>query len=125
MLQIKLPWPPSVNHYYKNAIRKTKQGKTYTARILTKRAEIFRDEVYYLTRGYEFGLIEDRNVRLMVHFYPPDKRKRDYDNLFKALQDALTFAAVWNDDSQVKECHWKECKIQKFGAVQVGIEAIK
>jgi len=39
-------------------------------------------------------------VRLQL--YPPDRRKRDVDNLAKAPFDAITAsAAVWLDDSQV------------------------
>jgi len=41
--------------------------------------------------------------KLNVHIvaFPPDKRKRDLDNLFKAVLDSLTKAGVWIDDSQI------------------------
>ncbi|NBW23084.1 MAG: RusA family crossover junction endodeoxyribonuclease, partial [Caulobacteraceae bacterium] len=35
--------------------------------------------------------------------FPPDKRKRDLDNVLKSLLDALTHANVWDDDSQIDD----------------------
>jgi crossover junction endodeoxyribonuclease RusA len=31
----------------------------------------------------------------------PDRRKRDLSNLIKAMEDAMTQAGVWGDDSQI------------------------
>jgi len=36
-----------------------------------------------------------------VHVFPPDGRRRDLDNLQKALCDALQHAGVYADDSQI------------------------
>jgi crossover junction endodeoxyribonuclease RusA len=36
-----------------------------------------------------------------IEAHVPDKRKRDLDNLFKAVLDSLTHAGVWADDSQI------------------------
>jgi crossover junction endodeoxyribonuclease RusA len=45
------------------------------------------------------------NGRLSVRIeaQPPDKRKRDLDNLLKAPLDALTHAGLWVDDEQIDE----------------------
>ena len=45
----------------------------------------------------------EKDVVLEMTLFPPDRRKRDIDNTFKSLLDALTHAKVWNDDSQVKK----------------------
>ena len=37
-----------------------------------------------------------------VDVYPPDRRKRDLDNVLKAIFDALTHAGVYVDDSQIR-----------------------
>ena len=41
---------------------------------------------------------------MIVDLYQKDRRLRDYDNPLKALNDALTKAELWLDDSQVNEC---------------------
>lgn len=38
-------------------------------------------------------------VELFV--YPPDRRRRDLDNVSKCLFDSLTKAGVWKDDEQI------------------------
>jgi crossover junction endodeoxyribonuclease RusA len=45
----------------------------------------------------------DENTRLSVSIlaYPPDRRKRDLDNVLKSLLDALMHAGVYSDDSQI------------------------
>ncbi len=42
-------------------------------------------------------------IRVRVDAFPPDKRKRDLDNIFKALLDALQWCKVFSDDSQIDE----------------------
>ena len=41
-------------------------------------------------------------LRLQVLLYPPDKRRRDMDNAWKVIGDAMTKAGVWLDDSQIR-----------------------
>ena len=40
-------------------------------------------------------------VAVMMEFNKADRRNRDLDNPVKQLWDAITFAKVWQDDSQV------------------------
>jgi crossover junction endodeoxyribonuclease RusA len=41
-------------------------------------------------------------VELSIMAYYPDQRRRDIDNLLKAPLDALTYAGLWEDDSQIQ-----------------------
>jgi len=95
---IKLPFPPSVNHYYRKVGNKmliSKAGRAYKAEV----------RACYLE---QIGLKKpiEGKVSIQVHLHPGDNRRRDLDNFAgKALYDALTYAGVWIDDSQVRESH--------------------
>jgi len=60
---------------------------------------------------------------LDVHItaYPPDRRKRDLDNIPKSILDALTHANVWGDDSQVDDLRITRGHVVKQGAVAITI----
>lgn len=40
-------------------------------------------------------------LAVSIRVYPPDKRRRDLDNLMKCLIDALQHAGMYQDDSQI------------------------
>jgi crossover junction endodeoxyribonuclease RusA len=40
-------------------------------------------------------------LRVAVFLYPPDKRRRDIDNVLKALLDGIGHMGVYQDDSQI------------------------
>jgi crossover junction endodeoxyribonuclease RusA len=40
------------------------------------------------------------SLSIQIDVYPPDRRRRDLDNILKALLDSLGHAAVIEDDSQ-------------------------
>ena len=89
MLTIELPYPPSVNAYYvcvNNRLVIGSAGKKYRERV---RAEI-----------REAGCLPGA-VTVLAEFYPPDRRRRDVDNLFKAFFDAIKYGLI-EDDSEVK-----------------------
>ncbi len=86
---IQIPWPPSVNHYYRkfrNRIMIGAQGLKY------------REQIKQI-----LGPMTPRTERLAVVMilFPPDRRRRDVDNYQKCVFDAFTKAGVWLDDSQV------------------------
>jgi len=113
LINIKLPWPPTVNTYYTIARNR---------KILSKRGREYKKEVAVLL------LNEDRSVTGRVEVYidafPPDKRKRDIDNIIKPLLDCLTDASVWGDDSQVDVLRIRRKEITKPGYVRVYISEI-
>jgi len=88
-----LPYPPSVNHYW----------RTWRGRVLVSaRGRAYRQEVGAL-------LFENRprkppaagRIALSIDAFPPDRRRRDLDNLPKSLLDALQHASLYHDDSQI------------------------
>ena len=91
-----LPYPPSVNHIYMPVKRGKKRGYA-----LNEKAAAYRNDVI-LTIGKGFTTITTP-IRVLVELFMPDNRKRDLDNLGKALFDAMTYAGVWKDDSLIHD----------------------
>lgn len=89
---LELPWPPSINHYYR---------VVHGRQVLGQAGRRYREMVESL-------LAESPGERLAgpleiaVELYPPDRRRRDIDNYNKCLLDALTVGGLWEDDSQVR-----------------------
>jgi crossover junction endodeoxyribonuclease RusA len=92
MIQIELPWPPSANTYWR------RNGHRY---FISERGIEFRNIVYQKTVDYRAHFNKDQRIMCLVEAYPPDKRRRDLDNMGKALLDALQFSQVFPDDSQI------------------------
>ncbi len=91
IITFKLPYPPSVNHYWGH------RG----ARWFIKKAGLeFRKAVAEAVKGIP-KISSFIGVRVFVKH--PDKRKRDVCNLEKALMDALQHAGLIDDDYQVDD----------------------
>ncbi len=112
MIQLDLPWPPSINHYY---------GRARNGRVFIKKAgSEFRERVADIVAdaGCE---TQEGNLALFLWVSPPDKRKRDVDNLIKATQDALQEAGCYENDCQIKGLHAEMGEPLKGGRVRVVI----
>lgn len=93
MLVLTLPFPPSVNTYWRNIGR----GRT----IISERGRQYRDDVVgHVAAHPKADMLADR-LHVAITLHPPDNRRRDVDNYLKAPLDALTHAGVWADDSQI------------------------
>lgn len=96
MLTVELPYPPSVNHYWRRVGPRTlisRQGRAYRRDVATAVRRIDR-------AADRLPLIGPLSVK--VSLYPPDRRRRDLDNVLKALLDALQHAGVYPDDSLIE-----------------------
>ena len=88
-----LPWPPSMNHYWRRVGPRT---------LISREGRTFRQDVCaLLSGGGPRKPPAGGRVALAMDAYPPDHRRRDIDNLIKATADALQHAGVYEDDSQV------------------------
>lgn len=97
-LTLGLPWPPSTNHAWGLSSRGG-------GRVFTKRAvRDFRAAV--LAVWANNGRVRFRRgvaVRVEIRLTPPDKRRRDIDNVIKPTLDALVACGAIGDDSDVGE----------------------
>lgn len=99
-----LPFPVSNNHAYIERVVVPKGGKPFVTRFLSKEAKDYKEQVIKMVKaemqitGFE---TMKRDVRLDVLLIVPDKRRRDRGNFDKVLEDALTEARLFNDDSQI------------------------
>ena len=90
--EFELPWPPSVNHYYRHVgprVLISRDGRKYREQIV---ARFHTDRVAKYTGP----------VALDIELYPPDNRRRDVDNSLKCLLDTFTHAGLYEDDSQIQ-----------------------
>ena len=87
--RLELPWPPSVNGYWTPW-----RGRM----VLGPRGRAYRAEVLVATQGVA-GVGSARLTVLLVA-RPPDRRRRDLDNLAKAVLDGMQ-GPLYDDDSQI------------------------
>jgi len=91
--KLSLPYPPSVNHYWRRVGPRT---------LISREGRTFRKNVCALLGGGgprqpPYG----GRIALAMDAFPPDRRRRDLDNLQKSVCDALEHAGLYKDDSQI------------------------
>ena len=116
MIVLSLPFPPSMNTYWR-----TFRGMT----VLSKQGREFKAAVADYVVEYKVPKLGDSKLRVSMVLFPRDKRKIDIDNRIKAVLDALQDAGVFNDDFQVDELSIVRGKTIKGGAIRVLIEQIE
>ncbi len=67
--------------------------------VLSREGRRYREDVASRVSSEEMFFSGD--ISLRVYLYPPDRRRRDIDNVLKALLDALEDAGIYRDDCQV------------------------
>jgi crossover junction endodeoxyribonuclease RusA len=111
-VKVRLPWPPSVNHYWV----RTKYGMA-----LSKRALQYRKLVERAWRE-QAGAVTFRGrlaMRMVCVF--PDRIERDLDNLRKAVWDSLAHAGAYESDTQIRLDIAEQDAIAKPGWIDVTI----
>ena len=102
MTSLTLPWPPSVNRYYRNVAGVTKisaEGRAYRQAMVNMLAE-----------SHSAPPMAGA-VSVDIEAFMPDRRRRDLDNLLKGLLDALTHAGLWLDDSQIVDLRIRKAPV--------------
>lgn len=101
MIDLTLPWPPSVNRYWR-----TFRGRM----IISAEGRAYRVAVAEQVAAQGAAMHYAGKLVVEIEAWRPDNRRRDLDNLFKAALDGCTHAGVWADDSNIVDLriYWAE-----------------
>ena len=66
----------------------------------------------------------DCRLKVDILVFPPDNRRRDLDNVLKAILDSLEDAKVFKDDSLIDDLRVRRMDTFKDGKIEIGIEII-
>lgn len=118
-LMLELPFPPSVNHYWRHVVFGkrvatiiSKKGREYSAAVAGD--VLYQDAALHITDPVE--------VDILLH--APNNRRRDLDNHAKAIFDAIVKAGVIADDSQVRVLHMAWSHNHPRGSAKVVIRTV-
>lgn len=116
-LTLQLPLAPSVNHYW----------RAYAGRvILSKDGRRYRDNAVadiWQSIGKPRTMTGRLAVSIVVN--PRNRRVIDIDNRLKAALDVLTYAKVYQDDSQIDRLTIERGEIVKGGAMTISIRQLR
>ena len=91
-MELVLPYPPSVNHYWRHF-----RGRT----LISRGGRAYRQQVMTQCQSMGGQPPRDGRLALAMDAFPPDRRRRDLDNIQKAALDSMQHAGIYCDDSQI------------------------
>lgn len=114
MVEFQLPYPPSVNHYWRRVGART---------LISRGGRAFREAVCSILAARRVRpLVGPLALEIIIH--PPDRRRRDIDNVQKALLDALQHGGAYGDDSQIIRLSIEKGDPIEGGSTTVRIEEV-
>jgi len=91
VIEVHLPYPPSVNNYWRHVGPRV---------LISRGGRAFRKVVRSTLAGLRVQPMTGR-LRVRIEPHPPDRRRRDVDNALKNLLDALEHGGAYLDDGQI------------------------
>ncbi len=118
MVRLVLPYPPSINSAGANNTRSGRKSGAYNAFLIAVRKAV--------TEAGKPRLEPESRLAVSIDAVPPDKRRRDIDNLLKVTIDALQQAGVYEDDALIDDLRIRRmpCLIPGNGSLSVTVRAI-
>ena len=114
MLELRLPYPPTVNRAWRMV-----NGRM----LLSREGRLYRQRVQAILALAGVRPLDGR-LALAVDVTPPDRRRRDLDNVQKGLLDALGAGDAYGDDSQIDLLITKRMPPATEGQAYVRIEQL-
>ena len=100
-IRLELPYPPSANKMW----RAVNVGGR-VRNILSREGRAYRASAVPAVAAQVAGVAKIAGDAIVfIEMLPPDRRRRDLDNIIKPVLDTLTKGGVWSDDYQVVEIH--------------------
>ena len=121
MLVLELPWPPSVNHYWRAMPVKHQRGCCRV--VLSRAGRAYRERVCAELATHRRALGGRLHMKVTLH--APTRRAFDIDNRMKGLLDALEHARVYCDDGQIDRIEIIRGEIIKGGRAIVELEEVR
>lgn len=87
---------------------------------LSKEAVQYRGQVVERVVAEQLEAMSGR-LAMHIQMFPPDRRRRDIDNIQKPVLDALEHAGAFIDDEQIDWLLTERCEVIKGGKLEVEI----
>ncbi|MEE7007634.1 RusA family crossover junction endodeoxyribonuclease [Escherichia coli :H7] len=99
-----------------------RRGSTY---FVSKAGKRYRRDVALIVRQQRLKLNLSGRLAIKIIAEPPDKRRRDLDNILKAPLDALTHAGLIIDDEQFDEVNIMRGQVIPGGRLGIKITELE
>tara|TARA_Y100001970_G_scaffold138063_1_gene169838 strand:+ start:2709 stop:3134 length:426 start_codon:yes stop_codon:yes gene_type:complete len=123
MLTLELPFPVSVNQYWKIAGKRMIKSKVARAYIAEVTMLFLEAKARHGIKP--FGPDDDLSIAIAVHYPMKKGRANDLDNLTKICIDALETAGVFPDDNQFRHVQISREKARGKGSKGLARVTIK
>lgn len=118
MIEFALPWPPSLNSYYRSLRSGPLAGRVLISEDGRRYCKDARENIREQIGDQR---ITDGRLSVVIVAKPPDRRARDLDNLLKSLLDAIHHAGVIRDDSDIDSLHIIRGDVFPGGIVKITV----
>lgn len=118
-IEFSLPWAPSMNRIWRAGRGRVYRSAEYIAWLNEAQIQ------WLLQRPKLMHRKITGEYKILIDFFPPDKRRRDMGNLEKVVSDFCQAAGIIEDDSLCRDIHlvWKEQR--SSGSVDVKLSSIR
>lgn len=114
-LSLALPWPPSTNRLWRCPTSGMLRGR----HLLSPEARRYKENAALILKDLDAEPIPG-HVAVDMVAHPPDRRRRDLDNIIKIILDSLKGRA-FGDDSNVVDLHIRRGEVEPGGMVKVHV----